>query len=394
MKVGIISPYTFPYGLAATNRIKAYSKALISQGIDVTVIIPEPREDYKETEKNLPDIGIYENISYAFTSGRYKHKNRIIRGLSFKSKFRFFYGFIKTFQYLKKNRDYDCIIISNDRPLYLYLYSKIAKIIGSKVIFIYDEYPVPIRHKMKRDIPCWKKYAYKRILNKVDGYISITDNLYNYYKQFADKPVYIMSVIVDFEKFAIYTNVKNKEITYMGNMELSKDNVDLIINAFSKITNLFPDYTLNLYGQPSTETKLFLGNLIKKLNLDEKVFLKGQANSEDVPAILNSSMVLVSSQPNTLRASGGFPTKLGEYLSTGVPTIVTDVGENSKDLRNMEDCIFTIPNDTDDYANKLKWVLSNYEEALKIANNGKIFIKNKYSTISTGLKLKQFLMKL
>lgn len=46
MKIGIISQFPFPFGLAATNRIKAYSKALISQGIDVTVIMPEPRDNY------------------------------------------------------------------------------------------------------------------------------------------------------------------------------------------------------------------------------------------------------------------------------------------------------------------------------------------------------------
>lgn len=394
MKVGIISPYPFPFGLAATNRIKAYSKALISQGVDVTVIVPEPRDNNCGNERKLPDEGVYDGISYIFPSGRYKSKSKILRGIATKSKFRFLYGVYKTLQYVKKDGNLDYIIISNDNPLYLQLYIQVAKSIGAKIIFIFDEYPVPIRHKLKSDIPNWKKFAYKNILKKVDGYISITENLYSYYLQFANKPGFIMSVIVDFEKFSVVTNTKKKHITYMGNMEISKDNVDLIIKAFSKISDSFPKYTLHLYGNPSSSTSSLLNNLIKDLGLTDRVFIEGKVKSDEVPEILNSSMILVSSQPNTLRAAGGFPTKLGEYLSTGVPTIVTDVGENSKDLVNMVDCIFTIPDDVKDYADKLEWVLSNYEDALKIAENGKTFIKEKYSADSTGFKMKQFLMEL
>lgn len=394
MKIGIISPYPFPFGLAATNRIKAYSKALISQGVDVTVIVPEPRDNYYGNERALPNEGVYDGISYIFPSGRYKSKNKILRGVSIKSNFRFLYGVFKTLQYVKKYGNFDFIIISSDTPLYLKLYTQVAKSTGAKVIFIFDEYPVPIRHKLKADIPKWKKHAYKNILKKVDGYISITENLYLYYLQFANKPAFIMSVIVDFNKFSVIAEAKKKHITYMGNMELSKDNVDLIIKAFAKISDSFPEYTLHLYGAPTPSTASLLSDLIKNLELSDRVFVEGRVNSDEVPEILNSSMVLVSSQPNTLRAAGGFPTKLGEYLSTGVPTIVTDVGENSKDLVNMKDCVFTVPGDVEDYADKLGWVLSNYEDALKIAENGRAFIQEKYSAESTGFKMKQFLMKL
>lgn len=391
MNVGIISPYPFPLGLAATNRIKAYSKALISNGVDVTVIIPEPRDSRKGLNELQPSEDVYDGISYVFPSGRYKSRNKIFRGLALKSGFRFFAGVIKTLQYFRRCKNFDYIIISNDVPIYLKLYYEVARSIGAKVIFIFDEYPVPIRHKLKTDIPTWKKNAYKRILRNFDGYISITNNLCDYYRNFADKPAHIMSVVVDYDKFASCEVEKRKHITYMGNMELSKDNVDLIIKAFAKISEKFPDYSLHLYGQPVLETKSFLNELIYKLNLNDKVFLEGKVSSDFVPNILNSSMLLVSSQPKTLRASGGFPTKLGEYLSTGVPTIVTDVGENSATLINMKNCIFARPNDVDDYANKMSWVLSNYDEALKIAQTGKLFIQDKYSNFSIGFGLKQFL---
>ena len=37
--------------------------------------------------------------------------------------------------------------------------------------------------------------------------------------------------------------------------------------------------------------------------------------------------MLVLARPDNIQAKGGFPTKLGEYLATGNPVVVTKVGE-------------------------------------------------------------------
>lgn len=393
MKIGIISPYPFPDGLAATNRIKAYSKALLLQGVDVTVIIPEPRENKENLkEYNCPyDSGCYDGINYIYPSGRYKNRYKILRALSIKTKYRSIRGFYKTVKYLLKNKDFDHIIISNDVPSYLWIYSQCAKLIKAKSIFIFDEYPTPIRHKLKSDIPFWKKFAYKKVLKNIDAYISITQNLLEYYKRFVNIPGYVLSIIVDFEKFSLKTSSKFRHIIYMGNMELSKDNVDLIIKAFAEISPDFPDYSLHLYGNPSEATKIILKDLIANLRMDNVVFMDGKISSDEVPYVLNSSSLLVSSQPATLRANGGFPTKLGEYLSTGIPVIMTDVGENSKELVDMHSCIFAKPNDVQDFADKMRWVLANYDKSVEIAERGKCFIRDKYSLEITGTKLKYFL---
>ena len=131
--------------------------------------------------------------------------------------------------------------------------------------------------------------------------------------------------------------------------------------------------------------------MIKNFKLSDRVFLKGKVANEDVPKILGESKILVSSQPKTKRAEGGFPTKLGEYVAMGVPTIICDVGENSKYLEPGKECIYAKPEDPYDFADKIAFVIDNYELALSIAKNGQKVIIDKYSHVAAGRRLKEFI---
>lgn len=391
MKIAILSKYPFPQGMAATNRIKAYACGFKANDVEVWAIIVEPTDSYCHYGDRLQNTGEYKEIKYVYPSGRYKDRRRWVRGVSLKSGYRFFYGVYSTLKILKREK-FDTIMISNDTPVFLYAYSMLAKFVKAKVLFIFDEYPTPIRHKLKTDIPGYKKILYHIVLKNFDGYVSISQKLADFYKSYVNKPCMLLSIIVNTDVFKEISDVKKKnEITYVGNMELSKDNVDNIIIAFSMIAEKYPDYSLNFYGTPNRETREYLLQLIKKNKLSGRVFLKEKVANEDVPKILGESKILVSSQPKTKRAEGGFPTKLGEYVAMGVPTIICDVGENSKYLEPGKECVYAKPEDPYDFADKIAFVIDNYELALSIAENGQKVIIDKYSHVAAGRRLKEFI---
>lgn len=396
MNIAVISNYSFPNGMAASNRIIAYSKGLVANGDSVHLICVRPTDKYILNDK-LPTSGCFNGINYTYVTGRYKNKYKVFRAISLLSGFRFIYGAFKTMNFLDKNH-FDAILFSDDAPKAQWLYTKIGKIYCKKILFIFDEYPVPIRHKLKTDIPFWKKTAYKFILPSFSGYISISQKLANYFCNFAYRPTHIMSIIVNTEKFTPQTKNKFNELdfnlVYIGNMELTKDNVNLIIEAFAKITIKYPNAKLQLYGTPNESTRIFLSELINRLGLSERVFINKRVSSDKVPSILSTARILVSSQPNTKRAAGGFPTKLGEYLAMGIPTLISDVGENAAYIKPNEECFFAIPDSVDDYAQKLDYILSNYDKALEVAQRGQQLIINNYSHIAVGKKLHDFILKI
>ena len=124
----------------------------------------------------------------------------------------------------------------------------------------------------------------------------------------------------------------------MGNMELSKDNVDNILYALSILLRDNYDVHLYLFGKPNLKDKSILERIIEQEGLANNTSFRF-AQYNDVPKILSEADILVSSQPVTVRADGGFPTKLGEYLMSGTPVLSTNVGETSNTLRMANICI-------------------------------------------------------
>ncbi|MEG2599618.1 MAG: glycosyltransferase [Muribaculaceae bacterium] len=396
MNIFVISIYSFPQGLAPTNRIKAYAKGLIQVGAKVNVLIPFPTDAY--TTNHVISEGIVDSISYKYTSGVCKSKYKIIRALSIYSGYRRMSGFISSFIALykhNKKEKIDKIIVSADALDMLFYYSMVSRILRAKMVFIFDEYPIPIRHKLKSRIPKWKELMYRVVLNYVDAYISISENLKNYYCNLCEKKTFILTSITDTDRFKDNNKsfeVRDTYFCYMGNMELSKDNVDLIIKAYAALPGRIRNiHKLYLYGAPSNANKELILRLIKELSLEENVLFKGRACFDEVPRILKRATILLSSQPDTVRAQGGFPTKLGEYLLSGTPTLLTDVGENSKFVRDGIEVFFAKTNSVENYTQKIEYIIDNYVDVLAVAEHGKHYVENSFSHTKQGQRLFSFL---
>jgi len=390
MKVCVMFMHGFPFGMASASRLSAYSKGLIEQGAKVDVLMPFP-------DDAIIQDGTISGIRYFHTYGRRKSRSKIVRGITRISGFKKYKALWKAYRYLTKNtsNEYDIILAHTDTISHMLTYSKAAKHIGAKCVFVADEYPIPIRHKLKERIPRWKEVSYGIVLKRFDAYVFISDALSNYYNRLCPKPTHIMQVITDVTRFSgiICDNELSvrQYLCYMGNMELAKDNVDLIIKAFAKISNGYPDIDLHLYGSPSNRTYEYLSRIINSMNLSDRVFIKGRAEYGDIPQILANAHILLASQPQTMRASGGFPTKLGEYLASGKPAIVTRVGENDKYVTDMQHAYFVVPDNVESYADKIRYILNNYEIALLVANEGRKLIIDNYSQSANGYALIRFL---
>ena len=148
--------------------------------------------------------------------------------------------------------------------------------------------------------------------------------------------------------------------------------MDILIKSFSRISQQFPDYRLKIAGSPAyPEEKEILVNLVKQLMIEERVDFVGRLNRSEIPGFLLSSSVLVLARPDSKQAEGGFPTKLGEYLMTGNPVIVTDVGEISSYLENGRNAFIIQPGSENELAEKLALVLGDKEKSKSVGMEGR-----------------------
>lgn len=386
-KILILCDYPFPDGLAATNRIFAYSKGLVSNGIDTEILTLSPFGILIGSKKTLSlkyrDIICHHPYFY------YLNGSKFIRYIDLRM---FVIKGIFLLNNLCRDNKYDSVVISFDNKILITLFLPILLLNKKKIGFISDEYPPAIRN-LKSKISYFDIYFY-RIFNKFISYrIVISEALKNYYNiNFGSKPTHILNSIVDEDRFTDNNDYKVKQcLTYFGNCELKKDNVDNIIKAFSLISNLYPHIFFNIYGSPKFEDLENLKNLIITLKLENKVFLKGRVNNDEVVKILKESLILVTSQPKTIRANGGFPTKLGEYLISGRPAILTDVGEISNYIIDGVNAFLVIPESPEEYAKKIIQIIANYEDSMVVARYGKKFITDNFTCVKATIGLAKFL---
>lgn len=394
MRVGIVCGFPFPEGLAATVRIITYSKGLVEAGCETDVFLFSPSCKWTPETAKLPVDGSYEGIAYHYPYYRCFFRNKGLRLLAIWSGYYLFSTCRKILEENRKKR-FDAILISNDFLRILYVLIPFCRLAGISPFFITDEYPEPIRKYLHEKIPFWKKCLYGIILRATSGMVFMTENLNRFYNSSLRKPFHILPTITDTARFSGVREIpaETPYLCYMGNMELAKDNVDNIIRAFALIAGQYPDLRLLLYGAPSPSNRQVIEKNIAESGLKDRICIMGRAAYEQVPSILKGARVLVTSQPDSKRAEGGFPTKLGEYMSTGVPAVLTDVGEISKYVKDREQVYLVPPENPAAYAKCLKEILDHPEEAREVAERARTLVTEQYDFRPVSKKLKLFLEK-
>jgi glycosyltransferase involved in cell wall biosynthesis len=186
---------------------------------------------------------------------------------------------------------------------------------------------------------------------------------------------------VDFERFKNPGNImQGKYIFYAGSLSEQKDGVESLIMAFSRFAKSNQDYKLFIAGSTKDGSgEKRLQNMINSLSLDNHIRLLGSVSRDEIPAYISSSSILVLPRPDSLQARGGFPTKLGEYLASGKPVIVTRVGEIPAKLN--EDQVFFISAEhiVEELTEKIIYIAQYYDNALETGKRGKAAAYDKFS---------------
>lgn len=217
--------------------------------------------------------------------------------------------------------------------------------------------------------------SYLTDIKQFDKILAISHPLKDYFVEHgvpADM-IDIFPMIVDPHRF---DDVKKQDvgfryIAYCGNMNNSKDGIAELIEAFCK-SNARKTHTLMLIGSnPMGTQKEVYDNLLAKYAIKDEIIFKGQVQRDDMPQLLMDADLLVLCRPNNRQALGGFPTKLGEYLSTGNPVLVTRVGDMDKYIIDGENGFLAEPDNIDGFAAKMDEVLADYDTARQVGKKGR-----------------------
>ena len=151
-------------------------------------------------------------------------------------------------------------------------------------------------------------------------------------------------------------------------------------------------YDLWLIGDydkmPNKET---LYQIIQSSDYSNKIKILGRQANQALPSILVGASISMTT-PNYY-VSGGFPTKLGEYMLSGVPIVATKTGELLDYITPNEDMLMSEPGDINNISDCLLRLEQDSSLAKVLSANAKRKAEKVFCADSYLKAFQAFLMK-
>lgn len=366
MKIAIVNSIPIPSGEASVNRLLSYSKELVSLGNAVSVLSAGKANAVEGTIDGV----LYHN---------YGCKKSIP----------------KLFNLLKdlKIGRFDRIIIVSNSLLLIWPVACVAKFSHIPVLQEKSEFPFVMMKKgfLNR---IYAKLYINTTYRIFDGMIVMTKPLIDFFKNYVNKDckLFEMPMTVDTERFDIepQKNSIGNYFAYCGNLSNRKDGIINLLDSFVEVERKYSDVKLVLIG--GTNDQDYLLQLKRRVDVNglKNVVFYGKVSRDEMPSLLKNARGLLLARPSNLQSSGGFPTKLGEYLSTGKPVVVTAVGDIPLYL-NETNSFIVPPDNIEAFSSAMLTVLDNYEKALLIGKKGRELALSVFNAKVQAIRLESYL---
>ena len=139
-----------------------------------------------------------------------------------------------------------------------------------------------------------------------------------------------------------------KRVISVGRLVLQKG-YDMLIEAWEKVSAVYPDWKLDIFGEG--EERDFLNQLILSKKLENVITINTPTN-DIISEYLNSSISVMSSRYE------GFPMTLLEAAACGLPCVSFDCPDGPAEIiQNNEDGFLVKADDINDLADKIKLLI-------------------------------------
>ncbi|ANH80935.1 hypothetical protein A8C56_08015 [Niabella ginsenosidivorans] len=382
MKFAMIASHYVPIRDASSLRIHSYCKSLAEAGHQVSVLIVYP------SLTDIPKSGNFEGVNYHYISPKSYYTRNIL--------YKFFYrlsGLLFIRKFTRKNK-IDAILSYHDNILTNCFLKFFVSFTSVPYIIDKTEYPYGYFNK---------SWLQKKIidfnLRLFSGIIVITKELKTFYSRFSSS-IFLLPMTIAPDRFqgisktpspypyiALTFGTHNRDglfesvIAYNSYCKLIQDSPFLLylVGDFEKLCEKFP-------------ACLGIRTYIHENGLDNYVQILGKQPIDTVPTILISANCLLTTPAKF--SSGGFPTKLGEYLLSSVPVVATNAGEISDYVTNGYDILLSKVGDLDDVAKNILFVHQHPKEANIIGKNGMRTAKEKFNAATYTDALVKFIISL
>jgi glycosyltransferase involved in cell wall biosynthesis len=348
----------FPLGQAQVQRQLLMAKAIILEGIKVTVLC---RYGIHSKSDGINKEGFFEGVHYIYCSGTSIRPEGIIRRNILKIK-----GLINEYKYYRqysRNHKLAGALVSTNRFYNILFYYLLGKIFKTTTVVDNVEY-----WTSNKDIKGWKrldKYLYDKFYFLfADKIICISDFLI--YKVGDSKKADVLKIpsITDFDKFSIIDSsrlVEGKYFLFCGSKAYFEI-LDFVISCFEKLNS--DNIRLVLITQITNNLK----SRLEKSQKREQVLVMENIPYENLVNLYKGSEALMIPMRNNDQDKARFPHKIGEYCAAHRPIITGMVGEINNYFSSVNAYLCS-EYDINEFTSAMQSIISDPEKADKIATN-------------------------
>ena len=375
MRIAWFANIDFQEGNAANSRIRALANGLKENGNQVFLFFLSPTI-FNSNRINKKNKGFFDGIYFNYLSGTVlRSPYLIIRFLTYLKSI-----FCSSLLLIKKRKHFDVIFLYSPRFLFFGHIYFLAKLLRIPLILEKTE----LEQESKTD-KLWHRFI--TLTDRFDAYIFkyvcshlivISDKLKEHYIRFLPvSKITLIPIIVDLKRFEnLNGNPPSYTVGYLGSFG-AKDGVHGIIKGFKDAIEYVPNLKLKLIG--FNPYKKEIKSELLKHRLNGQVHKTGQITYEQVPHYLSKCDLLVMNRTNHPFSHYGFPTKLGEYLATGIPTICTRVGDIEKYLEHETNSYLIEPDNTAQLTEAIVERYNNYDIFNAMGKSGRLVAQSEFA---------------
>lgn len=237
------------------------------------------------------------------------------------------------------------------------------------------------------------KDAYKKLFEESAGLIAVSKDMQQQLISLGanEKKVFLNPYGVDVDFFKSTDPISSgKEILFVGRLTPKKA-PDLTIKAFALILEKHPDAVLNIIA-PFEQLYEDVKKLITELHLENKVFLLGRKNQNEILEYLKRSRLFVQ---HSLRSENGdaegTPNTILEASSSGLPIVSTYHAGIKEAVIHGETGFLTHEGDYKKMAEYMDILLNDAHLAQKMGEKAREHMINNYELNTRMIRLRDYL---
>ena len=202
----------------------------------------------------------------------------------------------------------------------------------------------------------------ERSFSYYNGLILISTNLDKLFRKINSQRI-VIPIIVDVPKsvgirIPLEGDIFN--IGFFGTISFKKEGLLELFNSVKDLNSEGYNIKLNLYGPISNAELKYFQSILRTLDLSDFIEYHGLLPHSIAMGKMSYMNLLVLPRPWSQQTHYGFSTKLGEYLVSGVPVLVTDVSDNSLYIQDGYNGYIIDSVDSKSFSYKIEQIFTNY----------------------------------